>query len=96
MAIQGSDGATDDERRADAVDQMLRAAVAARVSLPSDTLDRLGLSPPECDWRALNAFQARYPVEITHDERGCPLPPAVSVTHTPVTEAEDEPLRLTD
>lgn len=96
MAIKDSDEATDDQRRADAVDQMLQAAVAAGVSLPSDTLDRLGLNPPEFDWRALNAFQARYPVEITHDEDGRPLPAAVSVTHTPVTEAEDEPLRLTD
>lgn len=76
---------------------MLLASVAAGVSIPSDTLDELGLAPAEFDWRALNAFQARYPVEITHDEEGQPLPTGkVSLTHTPVEEPEDEELRLAE
>ncbi len=76
---------------------MLLAAVAAGVSIPSETLEELGLAPAEFDWRALNAFQARYPVDITHDEEGRPLPTTgVRLTHTPVEEAEDEELRLAE
>jgi len=76
---------------------MLLTAAAAGVSIPSDTLEDLGLGPAEFDWRALNAFQARYPVEITHDEEGRPLPTtAVRLRHTPVEEAEDEELRLAE
>jgi hypothetical protein len=53
------------------------------------------LSPDVFDWRALNAFQARYPVEITHDEEGHPLPTIdVPLTHAPVEETDDEELKL--
>lgn len=78
-----------------AVDDMLRAAAAAGVRLPSESLDRFGLCLPEFDWRALSEFQARHPVEITHDEDGEPLPTAVlALQHHPVEEADDDELML--
>lgn len=73
---------------------MLLAAVSAGVQVPSETLDELGLGAAELDWRALNAFQARYPVVITHGEDGEPLPSAgVHPSHLPVAE-DDEELQL--
>ncbi len=70
---------------------MLLAAVSTGVKLPSETLEQLDLGPAELDWRALNAFQARYPVAITHDEEGRPLPAAdVALEHIPVVEGDEE------
>ena len=80
-----------------AVEAVLDAAVAAGVALPSETLDRRGLTPVDFDWRALNAFQAREAIPISQDEEGHPLPAAdIHPTHTPLLEAEDEELQLAE
>jgi prevent-host-death family protein len=73
---------------------MLLAAVSAGVRIPSETLELLDLGAAELDWRTLNAFQARYPISITHGEDGLPLPSSdVSLVHT-LVEEDDEELRL--
>ena len=46
---------------------LLIAAVLAGAAIPSQTLERLGISIP-FDWRALNRFQAAYPVSISQVE----------------------------
>lgn len=70
---------------------MLVAAVAAGAAIPSETLSRLGVSIP-FDWRALNRFQAAYPIRITQDEEGHPIDSVqasdIRVEH--FEEADDE------
>jgi len=73
---------------------MLLAAAASGVRIPSETLDDLGLNPGELDWRALNAFQARYPVSITQDEEGRPLSTTDIALEQLILEEDDEELRL--
>lgn len=80
----------DELERLQGVLPLLLAAADANVALPSETLGRLGVAPP-LDWRALNAFQAAYPVELTHGEDGEPLPPVTEPpVHQPVEEGEEE------
>ncbi len=70
---------------------MLLAAVAAGVRIPSETLELLDLGASELDWRALNAFQARYPIAIAQGEEGLPLPLSnVPLVHTPAEEDDEE------
>jgi prevent-host-death family protein len=73
---------------------MLLAAAAAGVRIPSETLDDLGLNPAQLDWRALNAFQARYPVAIIQDEEGRPLATTDIPLEQLVLEEDDEELML--
>ncbi len=74
---------------------LLVAAVAAGVTVPSDTLERLGL-PPAPDEDALKRFRSRYPVRITHDEDGRPLPAAAPTASGGYQEADEDELVLTD
>jgi hypothetical protein len=55
-----------------AAHHLLVAAAGAGVALPSETRETLGVEMP-FDWRAVNEFQARFPVALTHDEQGAPL-----------------------
>jgi antitoxin (DNA-binding transcriptional repressor) of toxin-antitoxin stability system len=71
---------------------LLVAAARAGVAIPSASLDRLGIGL-DFDWRALNAFQARLGIEITHDEEGHPLPP-MPAAEPAATEESDEELIL--
>lgn len=68
---------------------LLLAAAAAGAAIPSQTLDHFGLTGA-FDWRAINAFQAAFPVRITHDEMGVPLAKLPAARPTAPDESEDE------
>jgi prevent-host-death family protein len=68
---------------------LLLAAAAAGTAIPSETLDHFGLTGA-FDWRSINAFQAAFPVRITHDESGAPLPTLRSARPAIAVELEDE------
>jgi hypothetical protein len=73
---------------------LLVAAARAGLALPSETLEALGLELP-FDWRAVNEFQARFPVALTHDEQGAPLPAReVGLQLQHYEEGPDEELRV--
>jgi PHD/YefM family antitoxin component YafN of YafNO toxin-antitoxin module len=48
---------------------LLLAGISSGAAIPSDTLDRLGITIP-VNLDALQTFQATYPTRITHDEGG--------------------------
>jgi type II restriction/modification system DNA methylase subunit YeeA len=48
---------------------MLMAATLAGAAVPSQTLERLGITIP-FDWRTLNRFSAAYPIAIASLEAG--------------------------
>lgn len=68
---------------------LLVAAASAGVAIPSESLERLGIDL-DFDWRALNAFQARFGVPITHGDDGAPLPPMPSTAPLSVEESDEE------
>jgi PHD/YefM family antitoxin component YafN of YafNO toxin-antitoxin module len=68
---------------------LLLAAAAAGASIPSTTLERLGLGGT-FDWRRVNAFQAAFPIRISQDEEGGPLPRLRPATIMPVEESPEE------
>jgi PHD/YefM family antitoxin component YafN of YafNO toxin-antitoxin module len=69
---------------------LLLAAVAAGAAVPSGTLDRLGIKIP-VDFDALQAFQANYPVRITHDEDGQRLGRVPALSPESYADYVDEP-----
>lgn len=74
---------------------LLLAAVAAGAAVPSETLDRLGITIP-VDLDALQAFQATYPVRITHGEDGQRLGRAPALSLEPYADYVDEPDEFVD
>src|SRR5207302_9364591 len=68
---------------------LLMAAVSAGAAIPSETLRAIGIEY-EFDWEKLNAFQATFPISITHDETGKPLPHLSSAMPVPTHESDDE------
>ncbi len=68
---------------------LLVAAARAGVAIPSESLERLGIEL-DFDWRALNAFQARFGAPLTHDEEGAPLPPMPAAEPLHVEESDQE------
>jgi len=86
--------ALDDLQLMKAALPLLVAAARVGVAIPSDTLETLGVELP-FDWRALNEFQARFPIALTHDEQGAPLPaPEVGLEQQHYEEEPDEELTL--
>lgn len=77
--------------RVKAVIPLLIAAARTGVAVPSQTLEALGLGA-DFDWRALNEFQAAFPVRFTHSEEGAPMPPPVTGLEQQIVpdEADDE------
>lgn len=67
----------------------LLAAATAGVHIPSETLDKLGLSPAQIDAEATKAFRSRYLLTPTHGEDGAPLS-AVSISPGLSAFEEDE------
>jgi|BarGraNGADG00212_1021973.scaffolds.fasta_scaffold13159_3 PHD/YefM family antitoxin component YafN of YafNO toxin-antitoxin module len=74
---------------------LLLAAVAAGAAVPSDTLDRLGIIIP-VDLDALQAFQATYPVRITHGEDGQRLGRTPVLSLESYADYVDEPDEFVD
>ena len=74
---------------------LLIAAAAAGVSIPSQTLNRLGIDLP-ADPEALKRFRSGYPVRFTHDEDGTRLAEATTVATEGVGEADEDELVLLD
>ncbi|HET8751953.1 MAG TPA: hypothetical protein VFM43_05455 [Gaiellaceae bacterium] len=68
---------------------LLLTAARAGAAIPSETLDQLGIEIP-FDWKALNLFQAHYPVTITHGQEGDALPVLATATPMMISEAEDD------
>lgn len=69
--------------------RLAMTAAAAGVQMPGSLMESLGL---EIDEEALKRFRSAYPVHITHDEDGAPLPFASALAE-PVKQvlvAEDE------
>lgn len=68
---------------------LLLAAVSAGAAVPSETLDRLGITIP---WGldALQSFQASYPAQVTQDERGQPLGRVPALTLEAYADEVDE------
>jgi PHD/YefM family antitoxin component YafN of YafNO toxin-antitoxin module len=84
----------DELTRMKAAIPLIVAAARAGVAIPSETFETLGLELP-FDWRALNDFQARFPVAMTHDEQGSPLPPPqTDLQQRRYEEEDDEELTL--
>lgn len=50
--------------------QFLLVAATAGVHVPSETLDRLGLTPPDIDVDATKRLRSRYPLAASHGEGG--------------------------
>lgn len=70
---------------------ILVAALRSGVAFPSEALRSLIGSELAVDWRRMNAFQAAFPIETTHDEQGQPLPEFVGgLRHEPIAELDDE------
>lgn len=67
----------------------LLAAARAGVHIPSETMDKLGLTPMEIDAEASKVFRAHYPLTPTHGEDGEPLA-AVPVSAAATAFEEDE------
>jgi len=67
---------------------LLMAAVSAGVAIPSETIQALGIQF-EFDWKRLNAFQAAFPIRISHGEEGHPLASMPSPRFVPMAEAEE-------
>lgn len=75
---------------------LLVAAARTGVMIPSQTLETLGLGDA-FDWRALNEFQAAFPVRLTHSEDGAPMPaPITDLRQELVPEEPDEELIILD
>jgi PHD/YefM family antitoxin component YafN of YafNO toxin-antitoxin module len=74
---------------------LLLAAVAAGAAVPSDTLDRLGITIP-VDFDALQTFQATYPARITHDEDGQRLGRVPALAGESYADYVDEPDEFVD
>lgn len=87
-ALAAVDAAAADAKRLKAAVPLLVAAAQRGVAIPSQTLETLGLGAA-FDWRALNEFQAAYPVQLTHGDDGAPLP--APVTGLQQEFAPDEP-----
>lgn len=70
---------------------VLIAAVRSQVAFPAESLRSLIGSDLSLDWIRMNAFQAAFPVDMTHNEEGKLLPEfAGGLHHEPVAELEDE------
>lgn len=70
---------------------LLLAAASAGVHIPSETMDRLGLTQTDVDIDATKRFRSRYPLSATHGEDGEPLTPVKLSGHYPaLAEADDE------
>ena len=78
-----------DLERLKGVMPLLMAAVSAGATIPSETLENLELELP-FDWRRLNALQAAFPITISQDEQGQPLPTMPSIHHNPMAESDEE------
>jgi PHD/YefM family antitoxin component YafN of YafNO toxin-antitoxin module len=74
---------------------LLLAAVSSGAAVPSDTLDRLGIKIP-VDFDALQAFQAAYPAQVTHNEEGQRLGGVPALFLESHTEYVDEPDEFVD
>ena len=85
-----SDAAAERDRIRSVV-PLLLAAVKSGVAFPSEALRSLIGSELLIDWSAMNAFQAAFPIEVTHDDQGQPLPDGLGgFLHTPIEELDDE------
>jgi hypothetical protein len=52
---------------------MMAAAIQQGIAIPSDFLERVGITVGDDSWQALNAFQARTPIHLTAGEDGARL-----------------------
>jgi PHD/YefM family antitoxin component YafN of YafNO toxin-antitoxin module len=68
---------------------LLLQAAAANVSIPSKTLEVLGMGS-KFDWRKLNAFQAASGLAPTHSEDGAALASAKHVPSQSIRELDDD------
>jgi prevent-host-death family protein len=68
---------------------LLLAAAAAGASIPSTTLERLGVAP-DFDWRRLNAFQAAFPIRLSQTEDGHELVRSRGASILAAEETTDE------
>jgi PHD/YefM family antitoxin component YafN of YafNO toxin-antitoxin module len=88
-AFEEMQRATEEVERLKETISLLLIAVSAGVAIPSQTLKALDIELP-FTWQELNAFQARFPIKITHSEEGLPLAPAPELTHQMVEESDEE------
>jgi len=87
-------------RLADAEDQLERlhstlplliAALRSGVAYPAEAMRGLIGAELPLEWERMNAFQAAFPVEATHDEDGRPLHEFDGeIRHEPITELDEE------
>jgi len=52
---------------------MMVAAIQQGIAIPSDFLERVGITAGDDSWQALNAFQARTPIHLNESEDGAHL-----------------------
>ncbi len=69
---------------------LLMAAVSTRTAIPSEMLERFGMSPTDDSWQALNALQAAFPVRLTANEDGEPIARASFSVQEPIGEFDEE------
>lgn len=75
---------------------MMVAAIQQGIAIPSDFLERVGISAGDDSWQALNAFQSRTPIHLSESDDGARL---TSVRMTPgehLVDAEEELEELED
>ena len=72
-----------------AVLPLLLVTARSGVAVPSSTLEDLGIDQV-FDWRALNELQARFGVELTHDEDGALMPPRITNLRQELFAEEDD------
>lgn len=69
---------------------MLVAALQQGIAIPSDFLERMGITAGDDSWQALNAFQSRTPIYLSESENGARLTTAHLTPGEPLLYSDEE------
>ena len=75
---------------------MMLAALAQGIAIPSDFLERVGITAGDDSWRALNDFQARTRVHLSRSEDGSRLTTARMTPGAVLFDLDEELEELDD
>lgn len=75
---------------------MLVAALQQGVAIPSDFLERVGITAGDDSWQALNAFQSHTPIYLSESEDGARLITARTTPGEHLFDSDEELEELDD
>jgi len=75
---------------------MMVAAIQQGIAIPSDFLERVGITIGDDSWQALNAFQVRTPIYLNKSEDGSRLTTARMTPGAILLESDEELEELED